>query len=650
MLSIELTKSSLSVVFDISHIYETGSRRVPRLSISQIDPMPIDSLWIYRHQSAYQTPKANKLATTIAKRWPESYPGEHLQRAHIILGEPTGDATYEYLAFTIFYLSNKISNLNTATWPGAIQLLQTCGVLHLKVNLWESNNLTIRAFMENLFNATVPLRSRHNLQNVWLKNSMAVLKWLLSCGYPPDSHIIVERIHSLAITPLHAALYYHDFEFAGSLLDCGANPNLESPIGTQRLPLVAAVQEAKNGDYLCMEEDYYRDTASRMVELLLQHGASAGIEEALHVAIRMQFMDAIDVMIRYGAKLDGIIGLSGGFSSEKGHLRDKWAAYEAYPIYQETALSAAASQGTPLTQKVLDILAVRYPERLVKSFVSPDAFVAAAFQGHTQTICLLYGACIDVNSISDSDGYCAINSPNLYGITPLHAAASRGHSDTCQMILRLHESCPSHTLGIASPLHLASNEGHRETVRLLLDHGADVNGVSLVKKAEDPWESRLHGLITGHSCDHLLLAPLQTIINDVLDKSIRRRATAVLDCAAILVENGAKLTGNVVTQAATYSHLGLLTAALAAGGDPNECFDGKTALQLALKVIEDSGLDAVGAASLLLEHGANLVVGDMVAAAVHGDWDLMNDLISRGGSLMETDNRGTTVLEQHSSR
>ena len=59
--------------------------------------------------------------------------------------------------------------------------------------------------------------------------------------------------------------------------------------------------------------------------------------------------------------------------------------------------------------------------------------------------------------------------------TPLHASASRGHTDVFLVLLEHFPNLDIQGNVGQTPLHLASDGGHLEIGKLLLDHGADIN-------------------------------------------------------------------------------------------------------------------------------------------------------------------------------
>ena len=66
--------------------------------------------------------------------------------------------------------------------------------------------------------------------------------------------------------------------------------------------------------------------------------------------------------------------------------------------------------------------------------------------------------------------------------TPLHEAASNGHSSVLAFLLDLGGSVNSRTKSGYTPLHLAASSGDVECVRVLLKHKADISAADELGK------------------------------------------------------------------------------------------------------------------------------------------------------------------------
>ena len=89
------------------------------------------------------------------------------------------------------------------------------------------------------------------------------------------------------------------------------------------------------------------------------------------------------------------------------------------------------------------------------------------------------------------------------GCTPLHYAASLGHVDLCELLIRYGADTDAKTSKLETPLHLAIARGHAEVVALLLKYNArldirDKNGMMPLQQAETIKISEIVTLINQH--------------------------------------------------------------------------------------------------------------------------------------------------------
>ena len=69
----------------------------------------------------------------------------------------------------------------------------------------------------------------------------------------------------------------------------------------------------------------------------------------------------------------------------------------------------------------------------------------------------------------------AVSVQNKCGDTPLALAARNGHRDVVEVLLNRGEKCDTKNMYDRTPLHDAANRGHLDVVKLLLNHSTDVD-------------------------------------------------------------------------------------------------------------------------------------------------------------------------------
>ncbi|XP_066270874.1 26S proteasome non-ATPase regulatory subunit 10-like [Branchiostoma lanceolatum] len=119
----------------------------------------------------------------------------------------------------------------------------------------------------------------------------------------------------------------------------------------------------------------------------------------------------------------------------------------------------------------------------------------AAYRGHTGTCELLirHGADATTRNRPDQD-------------TPLHQAAEGGHTGTCEL-LNCHGTDGTDRDGNQfTPLHLAAEKGHTGTCELLIRHGADVtartkHGSTALHEAAEEGHTGTCELLIRHGAD-----------------------------------------------------------------------------------------------------------------------------------------------------
>ena len=456
--------------------------------------------------------------------------------------------------------------------------------------------------METLFRAAIYWTADAEKAGIDDSKSFAILEWLLSSGQSPNISIIMPTIIDFALTtPLQYVVSSGNLCLIHCLLNAGADVNLVQASGwSSKSPLELALECHYNS----------KTVVAETVRALLRFGASLNLNKALHLAIERRHVDLVVEILQRGADLCSVVENQ----------------YDWF-INERDALTVAAATGLSETRFIMNLLATQYSSSSIASLITPNCFLAAALEGNDDTIGYLY----------KGSGYVL---PIFPSFTPLQAAAWNGHMSTCQLLLSLH--CPpfSITVNISPPLHLATYRGQEDIVRLLLDRGANVNATATLD------ESLRNQLRMSWRLDRRPLTPLEWTILGPEKFQVRKRH---LDCAATLIRAGAILLGSEVLLAAKWLHIDLLSAALAAGGDPNsKTSTGFSALQCAMirnrDIFQRKPSDMAGAVAHLLRNGATLRGGEIILAISSGDWDLVKVLLRHGGSLMDIDHRGMTAF------
>jgi ankyrin repeat protein len=187
-----------------------------------------------------------------------------------------------------------------------------------------------------------------------------------------------------------------------------------------------------------------------------------------------------------------------------------------------TPLHAAAYEGH---KDVAELLLAKGADVNAKNIIGQTPLDLAAGNDHKDIMDLLMAHKADVN-IHDAaaGGYMKIvsamiqqnpallSSDDIYGNSPLHCAAARGHIDVSALLLANRADVNAKDKGGSTPLHLAARNGHKDVVKLLLANKADVNA------RDDSGETPLH---YATSNDHRDVAELLIVHKaDVNAKSI----------------------------------------------------------------------------------------------------------------------------------
>ncbi|KAJ7127801.1 ankyrin repeat-containing domain protein [Mycena epipterygia] len=279
-------------------------------------------------------------------------------------------------------------------------------------------------------------------------------------------------------SPLHAAASNGHTEIVGILLGKGANVNAHGKYGWEQhrgsvlkaacegghLEIVHLLLDKGANIHGHEKEDGspLEAAASRgntdIVRLLLDKGANANAQSkiygsALQAACRQGHINTVHLLLENGADTDG--QKEGGGSS----------------------LCAAASNGH--TEVVSLLLGKGADANAHGTYLDSNDEVrrgsvlkVACVGGYMETVRLLHDNGANLDGDEEEDG------------SPLHAAASEGHTDIVGLLLGEGADANTHGKYVdsnwqehrGSTLKAACHKGHGKIARLLLCHGADING------------------------------------------------------------------------------------------------------------------------------------------------------------------------------
>jgi ankyrin repeat protein len=584
------------------------------------------------------TRKFTHLVRVINLTVPESFSGENLLRAETLSSGPVGDRCHELLKLLIFYISNNFEGDSRFSASRSFRIMfELAGQQHMPlIELSTCQEVTILSFMENLFDEVLSeiLCSKSSDET---EIHLDVLQWMFKCGFSPDTLFESDSIDIDLCRPLQAAVLRGCQALVRLLLRYGAGVDMcTDELPRSALPL--ALGHGLRGEYFTFHE-----ASDIIIDLLLSEGAGSLPEQAswaLHFAIRQGRLEMVKRIC------------------SKGHILGFRLLNNEYMISHVTALTSAAefnSEKNPditalsLFRLVLDCIhpnegdeaLVRRPESL------PDLMISAAGAGNNDIIQYLLHLGGDVNS------------RNLRGIQPLHAAVARNRVQTCRLLLNLGVDDNAVSFGNPISLHLAAVTGNIDILEYLVNSGSDINATIAVRSKSPQLEamrrcldydrdysSRLSQLErdigrsmkrNGNRCTPLriLMHPLNPFMDFHSEKAQRYQ-----ECAIHLLRLGAILPVDAVYNGVNSGNLKLVNLAIQSGGDVNAQppRDFSTCLQAAVHY------NHLSIASTLMQAGANLMGGELIQAARNANKAMVVELLNHGATL-ETAPDGETLLE-----
>jgi len=365
---------------------------------------------------------------------------------------------------------------------------------------------------------------------------------------------------------------------------------------------------------------------AEIVNSLLQHGANPNVTRSGKRSDEYSGYTPLMLAAHHGERR-----VEGQWTAIAKALIRKGASVNAMRADGSTALEIAESGGDKEIAQLLRRTGALESEPLYAALSPAEALVKAATLGDMTKMKQLVEEHVDVNAADP------------LGMTPLVAAASRGHADAVAFLLKQHAKVDEaahgrprdpFVLGLPedeqdlarvgassdSALIAATRRGDEKIVALLLDHGASMTmrnrrDESAPQLAVDLGYGAIvksflkHGLDPNHRVGGMLPEPIS-------NRPLETAGTPIL------------------VRAVQRGHKNVVRVALENGADPNiRDRDGMTALYWGA----DLGHKSI--VSLLLSHGADpkvkTKVGEtaLMAAARNGSVDIVRSLIDAGADV-----------------
>lgn len=534
-------------------------------------------------------PSISRLASIIQISIPEQYEGEHLSSVETLLGPPGSKNFLQYLTLMVYHMSNNDISPSPKTWKHVASVFLESGYLH-QIQGFSVNSIqdtTVLAFMEKLFQvATLQAATEGD------ETANTILGWVLTSGYNPNTPVLFGDDDPMLMTAAQICTLKGRIDTLQILLSHGADPNLALSKLGRPLDLVLLGNDVPGMNELSSS------TALGLARLLISKGAEVspgakGRRKSLFTLAIAQgdlnvLKDVAEIrevdLLRRIKRSDDILSEVTALTTTANYTSGRW--HHKGKVQNTTALGLVK-----YIMERLESASSLQPATFADKWITADVFVAAADAGNFEVIQFL------------SKFSRRALSANAFGITPLHAAAARGHIETCRVLLELgHLLNPQ--CSQPPPLHIACGRGQREVVDLLLRNGAAVDARAVFTMS--------HCHHWGIDLDH---DEYDLILEEVTPLQIALASTGVKrGCAASLIRHGAQLHDmDIWSLIESRGDIEVIAAMLKAGADPNERDDfGKLCLIHALRPrykeynadFDDEYLKSV--AKLLFQHGAKL--------------------------------------------
>ncbi|KAK1451280.1 hypothetical protein CCUS01_11067 [Colletotrichum cuscutae] len=458
------------------------------------------------------------LAAQLGSMMPEAEEGENTGLAQALLKAPSQTTIHEYHKFLIYRISNNMENdtsgeLDFSRWFWTVNVLETSGIMDLKLATGKTSGPTISAFIEKLFQIALPTMYElfwNGYDTHEVARAKRVVQWLLSLGQSPNTEI---KVFGEALTPLRVAVESHESRLALQLLDAGADPSLSYEGFGDFLDNLELLGDYENTGL----DPVMTEVFKRLVDFGLSQGESiaGGRPSSLMEVTRYGTVSLIDILVQRGAN---VLYCSSG---DNDGLR--------LPFSRKVSVLGCAAgildeeRAKKTFEHLLDhIQSINsYVPRPV--FIKVDVIMNAASRGHLAVLDFLHSIGCDVVGAESE------------GITSLHMAAAFGFPNVCRWLLSHGSSVhgPNLSNKAPTPLTFAAFGQNDEVVQLLHCHGADLN----VNFAVNP-----------DSCSWITCCPSQ--YREVLREGVGRLGNCFMNPAgaAILRGHWDNTTSNYLAQ------------------------------------------------------------------------------------------------------
>ncbi len=396
----------------------------------------------------------------------------------------------------------------------------------------------------------------------------------------------------------------------------------------------------------------------KVVELLIHNGADIDTQDTngatpLHLALLNDHVHVIGTLEFYGANIT--------LTDNNGNLPLHLAAAGAdinifYSLLQATPAHALNTQNNA-GQTPLALALERNTIQHVRLLLQYNA-TASHLEGPLATIILagleqpsahqrilydiLIGNTEHANQLLQTEDPAEyINAQDELGMTILHWAAARGHSNIIESLLNKQATIDGQDTQGMQPLHFATQNGHRIITELLLAHRAPVNA------RDSHGQTPLHyAILRGdrESAQTLIAARADINAQNARGQSPLHLAalTGNLDLTLLLIDHGARINTHAgngftpLTVAIPQNNLNIMRALLYHNADitiPNN--NGHTAAEFA------GQLGRHDARALLM----NPMIPPLLYAVMTQDEELARRLLEQENiDIAATDGIGTTAL------